>query len=80
MKKKPYNNIEVIDRIGSGDAYLAGVLYGLIKYGTPERAIEIGNALSALKTLLQAICQQAVSKKSKALLNHTKLQVIKMKW
>lgn len=48
-EEKPYNNIEVIDRIGSGDAYLAGVLYGLVKYGTPERAIEIGNALSAVK-------------------------------
>ncbi|MCI8404143.1 MAG: sugar kinase [Clostridia bacterium] len=48
-EEKPYNNIEVIDRIGSGDAYLAGVLYGLIKYGTPEQAIEIGNALSAVK-------------------------------
>ncbi len=48
-EEKPYNNIEVIDRIGSGDAYLAGVLYGLIKYGTPEKAIEIGNALSAVK-------------------------------
>ena len=48
-EEEPYNNIEVIDRIGSGDAYLAGVLYGLIKFGTPERAIEIGNALSAVK-------------------------------
>ena len=48
-EEEPYNNIEVIDRIGSGDAYLAGVLYGLIKYGTPERALEIGNALSAVK-------------------------------
>lgn len=48
-EEEPYNNIEVIDRIGSGDAYLAGVLYGLIKHGTPEKAIEIGNALSAVK-------------------------------
>ena len=48
-EEEPYYNIEVIDRIGSGDAYLAGVLYGLIKYGTPERALEIGNALSAVK-------------------------------
>lgn len=48
-EEHPYNNIEVIDRIGSGDAYLAGVLYGLVKHGTPERAIEIGNALSAVK-------------------------------
>ncbi len=48
-EEPPYNNIEVIDRIGSGDAYLAGVLYGLIKCGTVERALEIGNALSAVK-------------------------------
>ena len=48
-EEEPYYNIEVIDRIGSGDAYLAGVLYGLIKHGTPERALEIGNALSAVK-------------------------------
>ncbi len=48
-EEEPYNNIEVIDRIGSGDAYLAGVLYGLIKEHTIERALEIGNALSAVK-------------------------------
>lgn len=48
-EEAPYNNIEVIDRIGSGDAYLAGVLFGLLKYNSPERALEIGNALSAVK-------------------------------
>lgn len=48
-EEKPYNNIEVIDRIGSGDAYLAGVLYGLIKTGDITSALEIGNATSAVK-------------------------------
>jgi len=48
-EEEPYRNIEVIDRIGSGDAYLAGVLFGLVKFGTIERALEIGNALSAVK-------------------------------
>lgn len=48
-EEKPYENIEVIDRIGSGDAYLAGVLYGLIKTGNIETALEIGNASSAVK-------------------------------
>ncbi len=48
-EEAPYNNIEVIDRIGSGDAYLAGVLYGLIKRGDIQSALEIGNALSAVK-------------------------------
>ena len=26
-EEKPYENIEVVDRIGSGDAYCSGVLY-----------------------------------------------------
>ena len=36
----PYENIDVVDRIGSGDAYVAGALYGLIKYGSIENAVK----------------------------------------
>ena len=42
-------NIEVVDRIGSGDAYVAGVLYGILKGKAPEEALSYGNALSAVK-------------------------------
>jgi len=44
-----YMNIEVIDRIGSGDAYVAGVLYGILAEDDIERAMSFGNALSAVK-------------------------------
>lgn len=44
-----YTGIEVVDRIGSGDAYVAGVLYGIVKGLDMQRALEIGNALSATK-------------------------------
>jgi 2-dehydro-3-deoxygluconokinase len=44
-----YENIEVIDRVGSGDAYVAGVLYGILADGDIERAMSVGNALSAIK-------------------------------
>ncbi len=44
-----YENIEVIDRVGSGDAYVAGVLYGILSGGDIERAMSVGNALSAIK-------------------------------
>lgn len=47
--EEPYRNIEVIDRIGSGDAYVAGVLYGLLSAGDFERALRYGNAMSAIK-------------------------------
>ncbi|MBQ7370604.1 MAG: sugar kinase [Blautia sp.] len=46
----PYRNIEVVDRIGSGDAYVAGVLYGLLSSDFDcQRALEYGNAASAVK-------------------------------
>lgn len=44
-----YKNIEVIDRVGSGDAYVAGVLYGILSGESIEDAMSYGNALSAIK-------------------------------
>lgn len=50
--EEPYKNIDVVDRIGSGDAYCAGVLFGLLKYGDAEKAMEFGNATSAVKNTI----------------------------
>lgn len=44
-----YKNIEVIDRVGSGDAYVAGLLYGILSGISIEDSMAIGNALSAIK-------------------------------
>ncbi len=52
-EEEPYANIEVVDRIGSGDAYISGVLYGLLAHeGEYQRALEYGNAVSALKNTI----------------------------
>ena len=50
--ESPYNEIEVVDRIGSGDAYLAGVLFGILKYGDVQKALEFGNAMAAIKNTI----------------------------
>jgi 2-dehydro-3-deoxygluconokinase len=53
FREAPYEHIDVIDRIGSGDAYVAGVLYGLLS--APEnlsRALSYGNACSAVKNTI----------------------------
>ena len=47
--EEPYKNIDVVDRIGSGDAFCAGILFGLLKYGDPKKAMEFGNATCATK-------------------------------
>jgi 2-dehydro-3-deoxygluconokinase len=47
--EKPYEGIEVVDRIGSGDAYVAGMLFGLLKFSDVQKALEFGNAMSAVQ-------------------------------
>ena len=52
-EEKPYENIEVVDRIGSGDAYCFGALYGLLmEGGCCENALKYGNAYSAAKNTI----------------------------
>lgn len=49
FEEHPYENIEVVDRIGSGDAYVAGALYALLKYRDIQKMAEYGDAMAALK-------------------------------
>lgn len=52
-EEEPYRNIEVIDRIGSGDQYCAGVLYGLLSSDMDcRKALAYGNACSAAKNTI----------------------------
>ena len=41
--------LELIDRVGSGDAHAAGFLYGYLVENDLQRAVEIGDAMSVLK-------------------------------
>lgn len=51
-EEAPYVDIEVVDRVGSGDAYVSGVLAGLC-LGLPlPEMLEIGNAMAAIKNTI----------------------------
>lgn len=52
FSEEPYRDIEVVDRIGSGDAYVAGTLFGLLKFGDIAEAVRFGNAMAALKNTI----------------------------
>jgi len=59
---RPYENIEVVDRIGSGDAFVAGALFGLLTRGTIEDAARYGDAMSAVKNTIpgdMTVCSYA---------------------
>jgi 2-dehydro-3-deoxygluconokinase len=45
-----YNIIPIVDRVGGGDAFMGGLIYGLRKYtGDPEKALCFAVAASCLK-------------------------------
>ena len=46
----PTCSLDVVDRIGGGDGFAAGVIYGLISGRTPEEALRLGWAHGALLT------------------------------
>jgi len=44
-----YAITDIVDRIGGGDSFGAGLIYGLRRYGDQQKAIEFAAAASALK-------------------------------
>jgi 2-dehydro-3-deoxygluconokinase len=44
--------VEIVDRVGAGDSFTAGFLYGWLKLKDVEKGVQYGNAFSALKHTL----------------------------
>lgn len=43
----------IVDRVGGGDAFIAGLIHGLITFDDPQKALEFGVASSALKHTIE---------------------------
>lgn len=41
-------NLEIMDRVGGGDSFASGFIYGLMELGDPQQAVEYGAAHGAL--------------------------------
>ena len=41
-------DLEILDRVGGGDSFASGLIYGLITTGDPQKAVEYGAAHGAL--------------------------------
>ena len=44
----PRENLEILDRIGGGDSFASGLIYGFLTTGDPEKAVNYGAAHGAL--------------------------------
>ena len=72
FEEPPYENIDVVDRIGSGDAYVAGALYALIRFRSIRKMAEYGDAMAALKnTVLGDTTECDIVDIERIIKNHT---------
>ena len=49
LETPSYDLNPIVDRIGGGDAFMAGFIYGSLTYDNPQQALTFGVAASALK-------------------------------
>src|SRR5690606_3528507 len=46
---RSYEITDIVDRVGAGDAFAAGLIFGLRTYDDPQTALEFATAASCLK-------------------------------
>lgn len=49
MVSRRYEITDIIDRVGGGDSFAGGLIYGLLAYGDDQKALEFATAASCLK-------------------------------
>ena len=47
-KAQDYNGLAILDRVGGGDSFASGLIYGIMTTGDPQTAVEYGAAHGAL--------------------------------
>ncbi len=59
----------IVDRVGGGDAFMGGLIYGLRKYGSPEKALRFAVAASCLKHSIPGDFNQVTAAEVEALMS-----------
>lgn len=49
LRSRSYEITDIVDRVGAGDSFAAGLIYGLITYDNDQQALEFATAASCLK-------------------------------
>lgn len=63
----PVCELDVVDRVGGGDGFAAGMIYGLLSGETPEEAVKLGWANGALLTTFPGDTTMATVEQVRAL-------------
>jgi 2-dehydro-3-deoxygluconokinase len=62
-------NLEILDRVGGGDSFASGLIYGFLKFNDPQQAVDYGAAHGALAMTTPGDTSMASLKEVEALVN-----------
>lgn len=68
LQTRTYDIEPIVDRIGGGDAFMAGLIYGLIKFEDDQRALDFGVAASVIKHSIEEDANLATAEEVEILL------------
>jgi 2-dehydro-3-deoxygluconokinase len=60
-------NLEIMDRVGGGDSFASGLIYGFMKFNDPQQAVDYGAAHGALAMTTPGDTSMATLKEVEAL-------------
>lgn len=63
-------DIQIVDRVGGGDSFTAGIIYGLIRANKPQDIIEFATAASCLKQTIEGDYNRSTVNDVERLLNN----------
>lgn len=64
-----YDITHIVDRVGGGDSFMGGLIYGLLTYGDDSRALEFAAAASCLKHTIYGDYNMVTVKEVETLMN-----------
>lgn len=68
-------DLEILDRVGGGDSFASGLIYGLMQFGDPQKAVEYGAAHGALAMTTPGDTSAATLKEVEALVRGVSARV-----
>jgi len=67
-ESRQYPDLEILDRVGGGDSFASGLIYGLMTTGNPQKAVDYGAAHGALAMTTPGDTSMVTLKEVEALL------------
>ncbi len=68
-ESRKYPDLEILDRVGGGDSFASGFIYGLMSTGDPQQAVDYGAAHGALAMTTPGDTSMATKEEVEKLMN-----------